>query len=220
MVLILIWLDVLAMPTGHARPLPPWLKPQVRAARCAVRNWHYFTCRHFCGVLLAPLSFSLYLQSRGPRSWRLCVRPLGLEKELGAFVAGPTFAASPFKDTISSRLAPLRDFLILSSSSMRGLVSSLGFLVANCGRWAHLGFTLLLKPAIIFGILARSGYSARTSLMSTLPLLPMSEFSFLLAANAMRAGILQPTDAGALTLAGLASFFVSSLCAEIRAEEI
>ncbi|AXA36660.1 MAG: cation:proton antiporter [Candidatus Sumerlaea chitinivorans] len=220
-VLILIWLDVLAMPTGHARPLPPWLGVPAGAGLLAALfgiGTLYLPpfLRRFART---PEFLTLFAITWATLLAALC-ETLGLSKELGAFVAGLTFAASPFKDTISSRLAPLRDFLILFFFLDVGARVEFGLLGGQLvAVGLYLGFTLLLKPAIIFGILARSGYSARTSLMSTLPLLPMSEFSFLLAANAMRAGILQPTDAGALTLAGLASFFVSPFVLN-RAEEI
>jgi len=220
-VLILIWLDVLAMPSGHARPLPPWLGVPAGAGLLATLfgiGTLYLPpfLRRFART---PEFLTLFAITWATLLAALC-ETLGLSKELGAFVAGLTFAASPFKETISSRLAPLRDFLILFFFLDVGARVEFGLLGDQLVALAlYLGFTLLVKPAIIFAILARLGYSARTSFMSTLPLLPMSEFSFLLAANAMRAGILQPTDAGALTLAGLASFFVSPFALS-RAEDI
>jgi FlaA1/EpsC-like NDP-sugar epimerase len=71
-------------------------------------------------------------------------------------------------------------------------------------------FALLLKPAIIFGILTRLGYKPRTSFMSGISLAQISEFSLILLALGLKFGYLSQQEVSMLTLAGIISIALSS----------
>ena len=107
---------------------------------------------------------------------------LGFSREIGAFVAGLTVAASPYKESVGSRLMPLRDFLLLFfflDVGMRVDVKGLGEMVWAVGGLSF--FVLVVKPLILLIILLSLGFSLRTSFRTSIILGQVSEFALLLA---------------------------------------
>lgn len=140
---------------------------------------------------------------------------LGFSKELGAFIAGLSVAASPYKDSVSSRLVPLRDFLLLFFFLDLGSRISLSAVSDTAPIAGALSvFALVGKPLIVFGLLVALRYSLRTSFLTAIALGQISEFSFLLAAIAAQAGLADERLLSVVATVGMVTFFVSPLLLE------
>ncbi len=135
----------------------------------------------------------------------------GLSMELGAFVAGVTFATTAYRDAIGSRLTALRDFLVLFF-----LVDLGGFL-----DWGVLGdqlvpalilsaFVLLGKPLILLTIMGAAGYRRRTSFLTGLSMAQISEFSLIMVALGLGLGHITTEAVGLVTLVALITIAAST----------
>ncbi len=145
---------------------------------------------------------------------------LGFSREIGAFIAGLAVAASPYKESVGSRLAPLRDFLLLLF--LIDLGSRIGF--SGIERMAALGvafslFSLFVKPVIIILVVRALGYPVRTAFFTGVALAPVSEFSFLLGGTAATLGMLDSSFVSIIAAAGLCTFLISPLLLD-RADEL
>ncbi|MEL6927319.1 MAG: cation:proton antiporter [Cyanobacteria bacterium J06600_6] len=112
----------------------------------------------------------------------LITESLGLSIEMGAFVAGLTIAEIDYADQALAKMIPLRDtFATL-------FFASIGMLINPITLWQNLGIiiglvTLVMigKAGIVLPIIWRFGYSFKTSVISSLGLNQIGEFSFVLA---------------------------------------
>ena len=116
---------------------------------------------------------------------------LGLSIEMGAFVAGLTIAEIDYADQALAKMIPLRDtFACL-------FFASIGMLINPVTLWQNIGVIIGLvalvmigKASIIFPIVWRFGYSFKTSVISSLGLNQIGEFSFVLAMLGERLGFI------------------------------
>ncbi|MGB9690966.1 MAG: cation:proton antiporter [Candidatus Sumerlaeaceae bacterium] len=140
---------------------------------------------------------------------------LGFSRELGAFIAGLSVAASPYKDSVSSRLLPLRDFLLLFFFLDLGTrVSLTGLRETAFLALVLSSFALVVKPAILLALLVALRYSLRTSFLTAVAMGQVSEFSFLLAGVAAEVGVADEHLLSLVATVGVCTFLISPLLIE------
>ncbi len=136
---------------------------------------------------------------------------IGFSLEIGGFLAGIALANSAVHYQIGARIKSIRDFFIIIFFIVLGtefVISDFKSIIIPAIIIAL--FALLLKPAIIFGILTRLGYKPRTSFLTGLSLAQVSEFSLILLALGLKSGYLSQQEVSMLTLAGILSIAFSS----------
>ena len=120
---------------------------------------------------------------------------LGISPALGAFAAGVVVGDTEFIHEIGDILRPFRDFLSVL------FFASIGMLLDPSFLWAALPLVLGAVTAVLV-IKVATGYPAfraagalpRTSLRAAFAIAPIGEFSFLLAQEGKRFGVLQASD--------------------------
>jgi Kef-type K+ transport system membrane component KefB/Trk K+ transport system NAD-binding subunit len=136
---------------------------------------------------------------------------LGLSKEVGAFIAGASLAATPYRDAIGSRLVSVRDFLLLFFFIDLGARLDLSLLGATFGQALLLSvFVLIAKPIIMMAIMGAMGYRKRTSFLAALTVAQVSEFSLILAALGVTVGHIDAEAMGLVTTVGLITIALST----------
>jgi len=136
---------------------------------------------------------------------------MGFSAEVGAFLAGVSLASSDFKDTISSRLTSLRDFLLIFFFVNMG--SELDLLVIGDQILAALIFSLFVligNPVIVLIIMGAMGYRKRTSFLAGLTVAQISEFSLIFAGLGLAVGHITEEILGLITLVGLITIGLST----------
>src|SRR5882724_4731075 len=126
---------------------------------------------------------------------------LGLSREMGALVAGVSLSTFPYALDVTAKVTALRDFFItlffvalgmmtpVPSGSMLGLALIL------------VVFTLLSRPLTVFPPLFFMGQGLRASILPSINLAQMSEFSLVLIQVGVQAGQIAPATAGAASFA-------------------
>lgn len=144
---------------------------------------------------------------------------LHLSHETGAFLAGIALAQLPYSHDLRRRVHPMMNFFIavffvalgakvdFSSLDLHGL----GIVLA----WTL--FVLLAKPFVVHGLLRLLKQSGETAFLSGITLAQISEFSFVFAALALKAGFLPPESLAWIGLTGLATIAISALAIERNA---
>ena len=120
---------------------------------------------------------------------------LGISAALGAFAAGVVVGDTEFIHEIGGILRPFRDFLSALFFASIGMLLDPGFL------FSALPLVLATVVAVVF-IKVAAAYPAfragsalpRTSLRAAFAIAPVGEFSFLLALEGKRLGVLGPED--------------------------
>jgi Kef-type K+ transport system membrane component KefB/Trk K+ transport system NAD-binding subunit len=136
---------------------------------------------------------------------------LGLGKELGGLLAGVSLASTPFRESIATRLAPLRDFLVLFFFIGLGARLELGQLDQELIAAALLSlFVLIGKPLIVLIIMGLMGYRKRTGFLAGLTLAQISEFSLIFMAMGLSIGHVGDAALGLVTLVGLITIALSA----------
>lgn len=136
---------------------------------------------------------------------------LGFSKEVGAFLAGITLAATPYRAIIAARLVSLRDFMLLFFFIDLGVTIDVSHLGAEIVPAILLSlFVLIGKPLMMMGFLGAMGYRKRTSALSSLSLGQISEFSLILSAIGLSLGHIDETTMGLIALVGLITIGVST----------
>lgn len=154
-------------------------------------------------LLLFAVSWAVMLAS--------AAHALGFSREVGAFLAGVSLASTPYRETLSGRLASLRDFLLLFFFIELGASLELRSLGAQVGAAVVLVlFTLLCKPMIVIAIMGRLGYRKRTSFLTGVSMGQISEFSLILASLGCSLGHLDRGALGLVTMVGLVTFGLSA----------
>ena len=134
-----------------------------------------------------------------------------LSRELGGLVAGIALASTPYNNIIAARLSTLRDFMLL-------------FFFAHLGAHMHLSgignhmvpalilsaFVLFGKPLIIMAITNLLRLKKRTGFFAGVTLAQISEFSLILVAMGVGAGMLDEETLNLITLVGLITMGVST----------
>ncbi len=136
---------------------------------------------------------------------------VGVGTEVGAFLAGFSLASTPYREAIGSRLASVRDFLLLfffiDLGSRLDLGDARDELVAALVLSA---FVLVAKPLVIAVVLALMRYRSRVALETGVTLGQISEFSLILAALGLSVGHIDEETATLLTVVALVTIAVSS----------
>jgi Kef-type K+ transport system membrane component KefB len=136
---------------------------------------------------------------------------LGFSKEVGAFVAGVSLAATPYKAVLAARLVSLRDFLLLFFFVDLGVQIDIAHLRESMVPALVLSAIVLFgKPLMVAALVDRCGYSRRTSILTGLNLGQISEFSLILAALGFSIGHIDQGIVGLITLVGLISIGFST----------
>ncbi len=136
---------------------------------------------------------------------------LGFGKELGGLLAGIALASTPYRDAIASRLAPLRDFLLLFFFIALGSSLDLTNLGARGFEAATLSlFVLIGNPAIVLLIMMAMGYRQRTGFLAGLTVAQISEFSLIFMAMGVTLGHVGNDALGLVTLVGLITIAMST----------
>jgi Kef-type K+ transport system membrane component KefB len=109
---------------------------------------------------------------------------------IGGFLAGVALAAPPYNTEIAGRVKSLKDFFLVLFFVTLG--SQLTFTSFQASHWflmvGMILIVLLIKPFVIFIFLKMFRYSNRSSLLSSISLAQVSEFSLILAATGLLAG--------------------------------
>ncbi len=136
---------------------------------------------------------------------------LGLGKELGGLLAGVSLASTPFREALASRLASVRDFLLLFFFVSLGASLDFGQLQGSLAPALALSvFVLLGKPLLVLPILSLAGYGRRTAFLASLTVGQISEFSLILVTLAVQAGLVDTATQALVTVVGLVSIGASS----------
>ena len=153
-------------------------------------------------MLLFAIAWGVALASLGEM--------LGFSKEVGAFLAGFSLATSPYREAMSGRLNPVRDFLLLFF--FLDLGANLEFQTFAGQTVAALVlsvFVLIGNPIIVMAIMGYMGYRKRTGFMAGLTVAQISEFSIVFVAMGVSLGHVGGDALGLVTLIGLVTI---SLC--------
>lgn len=136
---------------------------------------------------------------------------LGFGKELGGLLAGVSLASTPFREAIASRLASLRDFLLLFFFIALGASLDLSVLGASVGPALVLSlFVLIGNPLIVLVIMGAMGYRKRTSFLAGMTVAQISEFSLIFMAMAVSINHAPESALGLVTLVGLVTIAAST----------
>lgn len=136
---------------------------------------------------------------------------IGFSGEVGAFLAGVSLASSPFKDSISSRLISLRDFLLLFFFVNLGANLNLEVIGNQIpSAMVFSAFVLIGNPIIVLIIMGLMGYRKRTSFLAGLTVAQISEFSLIFAGLGLQIGHLTEETVGLITLVGLITIGLST----------
>jgi Kef-type K+ transport system membrane component KefB len=171
--------------------------------------------RYLFPKLLPALAQSTELLLIFAISWAVALAAvgdgLGFSQEVGAFLAGVSLAATPYRTDLGARLVSLRDFLLL-------------FFFINLGVHidvAHLGdkilpalilsaFVLIGKPLMVMVLVGLMGHHKYTSVITSLSLGQISEFSLILATLGVSLGQINEEILGLITLIGIITMAVST----------
>ncbi len=136
---------------------------------------------------------------------------IGLGKEIGGLLAGVALASTPYRETISSRLAPLRDFLLLFFFIALGVHLDLSLIGENLSAAAIFSvFVLIGNPLIVLAIMGAMGYRKRTGFLAGLTVAQISEFSLIFIAMGVSLGHIEDDALGLVTLVGLITIAAST----------
>ena len=135
---------------------------------------------------------------------------LGFGKELGGLLAGVSLASTQYRDAIGSRLASLRDFLLLFFFINLGASLDLSTLGDQIGAAVVLSlFVLIGNPLIVLAIMGYMGYRKRTGFLAGLTVAQISEFSLIFMAMGITIGHVGDPAMGLVTLVGLVTIALS-----------
>ena len=121
----------------------------------------------------------------------LLTHSLGLSLSLGAFLAGLMLARSQYSMSVISGIMPYRDVFMSLFFISVGMMLDLSFFLQHI--WAILFNTLLfilIKSLLTIPAVLVQGYPLRTAIQTSLCLAQVGEFSFVLAASGLAAGLL------------------------------
>lgn len=136
---------------------------------------------------------------------------LGFSKEVGAFLAGVSLAPSEYRDSISSKLTSIRDFLLLFFFIDLGARLEWSTVGSEVGKAAILSlFVLIGNPLIVIAIMGYMGYRCRTGFLAGLTVAQISEFSLIVGALGVSLGHISPQTMGVVTLVGVVTIFAST----------
>lgn len=143
---------------------------------------------------------------------------LGISAALGAFAAGVVVGDTEFIHEISGILRPFRDFLSALFFASIGMLLDPAFLFSALPLvLATVAGVVLIKVVAAYPAFRAGSALPRTSLRAAFAIAPIGEFSFLLAQEGKRFGVLGPEDeqlfvsVAVLTLAATPFFVAAGL---------
>ena len=118
---------------------------------------------------------------------------IGISPALGAFVAGMLLGESPYATQIRSDIGALRTMMVTLFFASMGMLAKPTWLFANA-HWVLSAAALIFvfKSAVIFSVCRLFGLDRRHAVATGISLGQVGEFSFVLAATARSAGLLDP----------------------------
>lgn len=135
----------------------------------------------------------------------------GFGKELGGLMAGVALASTRYREAIASRLAPLRDFLLLFFFVALGSRLQLDQLGANLVAALLFSlFVLVGNPLIVLAIMGAMGFRKRTGFLAGLTVAQISEFSLIFIAMGVTIGHVSDDSLGLVTLVGMITIALST----------
>lgn len=141
----------------------------------------------------------------------------GLSAEIGAFVAGVSLATHPVAQYIAESLKPLRDFFLIFFFCSIGASLELDHTIAVLLPAAGLAIALvILKPAVLMGLLRASGETRRTSLEVGVRLGQASEFALLIAFLASTRALIDDEVSHLIQVTTILTFMISSYLIVLR----
>lgn len=203
---ILIMQDVLAVLflAFSSASLPfAWAIPVVIAVVAARPVYGWLLDHSGRGELMVLLGFALAV-GVGAAAFE----QVGLEPDLGALVVGLTLAGRAKASELADRLLGFKDILLVGFFLSIGLGGSPS--PAALGIAAIVLVLIPLKAAGYLVLLSRFRLRARTSLHTSLTLANYSEFGLIVAAAAVREGMLAPDWVPAIAVAVAVSFAVAA----------
>ncbi|MDO6562806.1 cation:proton antiporter [Amphritea sp. 1_MG-2023] len=136
---------------------------------------------------------------------------IGLGMEVGGLLAGVALASTPYRESIASRLASLRDFLLLFFFIALGATLDLSLLGTHISAALLFSlFVLIGNPLIVMGIMGTMGYRNRTGFLAGLTVAQISEFSLIFITMGISLGHLQHDILGLVTLVGIVTITAST----------
>ena len=136
---------------------------------------------------------------------------IGLGKEIGGLAAGVSLASTPYREAVASRLASLRDFLLLFFFIALGAGMRTGTLGDQLPAALLLSaFVLVGNPLIVLAIMGFMGYRKRTGFLAGLTVAQISEFSLIFVAAGIAAGHVDESVLSVVALVGIATITLST----------
>lgn len=168
----------------------------------------YVFMKYVADRLLRVVAGSLELLLLFAIAWSVSLAALGeyleLSKELGAFLAGFSLSATHFRDAISSRLMPIRDFLLLFFFIDLGTKFDFSVIRMDWHIAVILSlFVLIGNPLIVMVIMGLMGYRKKTGFLAGLTVAQISEFSIIFVAMGMSLGHVGMDALSITTMVGL-----------------
>ncbi|MBA2663921.1 MAG: cation:proton antiporter [Bradymonadaceae bacterium] len=169
-------------------------------------------------LLPRPFAWS----ARSPETlfiWSLCwcflfvlaSEAMNLSLEIGSFLAGISLAQLPYNEDLRRRVHPLMNFFIAIFFVSLGLQMELGAALDHIGSAAALSlFVLIGNPLIFMFIIARQGYSEKTSFFTSVTVAQISEFSFIFATMGITTGLIGEHILSIVAVVGLVTIAISS----------
>lgn len=141
----------------------------------------------------------------------IAAHALDLSAEIGAFLAGLAIAQLRFADDLRRRTHPLMTFFIAVFFVSLGAQMEL----ADAGAFWFEGlvlslFVLIGNPIIFIWIIARFGYSERTSFLTSVTVAQISEFSFIFAAMGLSMGLITQPILSVVGVVGVVTIAISA----------
>ena len=135
---------------------------------------------------------------------------LHISPEIGAFLAGVSLAQLPFNTELRRRVHPLMNFFVMVFFVSLGVQMDLAAAAAYWKAAVVLSlFVLVGKPLLLYFVIRRLGPDGRTALLSSATLAQISEFSFVVAALGLSAGLIDERILSLVGVMGLGTIGVS-----------
>lgn len=136
---------------------------------------------------------------------------VGLSLALGAFLAGIVISESDLSHRVVGELLPVRDVFAVLFFVTAGMLVDPAALVDEWQTMvAVLGLIVVLKPALVTGLLVLTRFQIPVSLMVGALVAPAAEFSFLLAGSGLDEGVLSDDVFSAIIAAAVVSIVLGT----------
>jgi Kef-type K+ transport system membrane component KefB len=215
LVVVLAMVVLSALGVGQAADAPAQVLLRLGLGGVGIVLLLWLFMRHVAHGLLKRLSHSPELLVTLAVGWATLLAAggevVGFGKELGGLLAGVSLASTPLRDTISTRLTSVRDFLLLFFFVVLGARLELRALGDSPWAAALLSlFVLIGNPLVVLVILGRMGYRKRTGFLAGLTVAQISEFSLIFMAMGLSLGHVDSQAVALVTLVGLVTIALST----------